>query len=52
MSTFTRTETEYRIDVECECGDGVNTSQTAFGKAMADQFPIIHKCSKPKGRKK
>lgn len=45
--TFTRTETEHRIDVECDgCKTGVNTSQSTLGKAMADQFPIFHKCPK------
>jgi hypothetical protein len=52
VSTFTRIETADRIDVECEdCKMGVNTSQTALGRAMADQFPIIHKCYKPRGKK-
>lgn len=30
---------------------GVNTSQTVLGKAMADQFPIIHKCFKPRRKR-
>lgn len=49
---FTRTETADRIDVGCDCGESINTSQSAFGRAVADKFPLMHKCYVPKGKKK